>query len=183
MIDIGKRSIREGMIYAVRFEDTVMIKRLTFRPGGKILIISDNRQEYESYEAEMKDLHIHRPDYLFPPEFRFGIKPGLLGTDFLVLRAKNIYFCPKTEKFLVLEICPENFYPSDHAIQSFYVYVSPHIHQLSSCRSSLAFLPESPLESPPTKKKRVAGFLQLPVYTGGADETRTRDLRRDRPAF
>ena len=31
------------------------------------------------------------------------------------------------------------------------------------------------------KKKRVAGFLQLPVYTGGADETRTRDLRRDRP--
>lgn len=58
MIDIGKRSIREGMIYAVRFEDTVMIKRLTFRPGGKILIISDNRQEYESYEAEMRDLHV-----------------------------------------------------------------------------------------------------------------------------
>ena len=27
------------------------------------------------------------------------------------------------------------------------------------------------------------GFLQLPFYTGGADETRTRDLRRDRPAF
>ena len=36
---------------------------------------------------------------------------------------------------------------------------------------------------PPAKKKRVAGFLQLPVYTGGADETRTRDLRRDRPVI
>jgi len=58
LIDIGKKSIKEGMIYAIRFDSTVMIKRLTFRPGGKILIISDNRQEYEPYEAEMKDLHI-----------------------------------------------------------------------------------------------------------------------------
>lgn len=58
MIDIGKRSIKEGMIYAIRFDSTVMIKRLAFRPGGRILIISDNRQEYEPYEAELKDLHI-----------------------------------------------------------------------------------------------------------------------------
>lgn len=58
MIDIGKKSIKEGMIYAIRFDSTVMIKRLTFRPGGRILIISDNRHEYESYEADMRDLHI-----------------------------------------------------------------------------------------------------------------------------
>jgi len=58
MIDIGKRSIKEGMIYAIRFDSTVMIKRLAFRPGGRILIISDNRHEYEPYEVEMRDLHI-----------------------------------------------------------------------------------------------------------------------------
>ena len=58
MIDIGKKSIKEGMIYAIRFDSTVMIKRLTFRPGGRILIISDNRHEYESYETDMRDLHI-----------------------------------------------------------------------------------------------------------------------------
>jgi len=58
MIDIGKRSIKEGMIYAIRFDSTVMIKRLAFRPGGRILIISDNRQEYEPYEVDMRDLHI-----------------------------------------------------------------------------------------------------------------------------
>ena len=58
LIDIGKKSIKEGMIYAIRFDSTVMIKRLTFRPGGRILIISDNRHEYESYEADMRDLHI-----------------------------------------------------------------------------------------------------------------------------
>ena len=55
LIDIVKKTIKEGMIYAIRFDSTVLIKRRTFQPGGKILIISDNRQEYE---AEMKDLHI-----------------------------------------------------------------------------------------------------------------------------
>ena len=58
MIDIGKKSIKEGMIYAIRFDSTVMIKRLAFRPGGRMLIISDNRHEYEPYEADAKDLHI-----------------------------------------------------------------------------------------------------------------------------
>ncbi|ADW18604.1 putative phage repressor [Desulfobulbus propionicus DSM 2032] len=58
MIDIGKRSIKEGMIYAIRFDSTVMIKRLAFRPGGRIMIISDNRHEYEPYEADMRELHI-----------------------------------------------------------------------------------------------------------------------------
>jgi len=34
MIDSGKESIKEVMIYAIRFDSTVMIKRLAFRPGG-----------------------------------------------------------------------------------------------------------------------------------------------------
>lgn len=58
MIDTGRRDIREGMIYALRVDSTVMIKRLSFRIGGKVLIISDNRREYEAYEANTKDLHV-----------------------------------------------------------------------------------------------------------------------------
>jgi phage repressor protein C with HTH and peptisase S24 domain len=58
LIDTGRISIKEGMIYALRFDNTVMIKRLAFRPGGKILIISDNRNEFDPYEVEQKDLII-----------------------------------------------------------------------------------------------------------------------------
>ncbi|MBU1564366.1 MAG: helix-turn-helix domain-containing protein [Proteobacteria bacterium] len=58
LIDIGRRHIIEGLIYAIRFDSTVMIKRLAFRPGGRILVISDNRTEYDAYEADMSDLHV-----------------------------------------------------------------------------------------------------------------------------
>jgi phage repressor protein C with HTH and peptisase S24 domain len=58
LIDIGRRDIKEGLIYAIRFESTVMIKRLAFRPGGRIMVISDNRAEFDSYEVDIKDLHV-----------------------------------------------------------------------------------------------------------------------------
>jgi phage repressor protein C with HTH and peptisase S24 domain len=57
MIDTGRKKIIEGEIYALRYDHTVMIKRLSFRPGGKIQIISDNR-EYQPYEADIQDIHI-----------------------------------------------------------------------------------------------------------------------------
>jgi phage repressor protein C with HTH and peptisase S24 domain/DNA-binding XRE family transcriptional regulator len=57
MVDTGRTAIREGDIYAIRFDHTIMIKRLSFRPGGKIQIISDNR-EYQPYEADIQDIHI-----------------------------------------------------------------------------------------------------------------------------
>ena len=58
MIDTGRCDIKEGMIYALRVDNSVMIKRLSFRVGGKVLIISENRHEYDPYEAQMKDVHI-----------------------------------------------------------------------------------------------------------------------------
>jgi len=58
MVDTGRREISEGKVYAIRYDQTIMIKRLVFRPGEKILVISDNRTEYEPYEAAMTDLHI-----------------------------------------------------------------------------------------------------------------------------
>ena len=58
MIDTGRRDIKDGMIYALRVDHSIMIKRLSFRVGGKVLIISDNRTEYEPYEAQMKDVNV-----------------------------------------------------------------------------------------------------------------------------
>lgn len=58
MIDTGRLDIKEGMIYAIRVDHSIMLKRLSFRVGGKVLIISDNRKEFEPYEASMKDLHV-----------------------------------------------------------------------------------------------------------------------------
>lgn len=58
MIDTGRHDIKDGMIYALRVDHSIMIKRLSFRVGGKVLIISDNRHEYEPYEAQMKDVHV-----------------------------------------------------------------------------------------------------------------------------
>lgn len=58
MVDTGRRDISEGKVYAIRYDQTIMIKRLVFRPAEKILVISDNRTEYEPYEAAMTDLHI-----------------------------------------------------------------------------------------------------------------------------
>lgn len=58
MIDTGRQAIKEGLLYALRFGSTVMIKRLSFRPGGRILVISDNRQEYDPFETDLSELHV-----------------------------------------------------------------------------------------------------------------------------
>lgn len=58
MIDTGRLSIKEGMLYALRVNSTIMIKRLSLRLEGKVLIISDNRSEYDPYEAEIKSVNI-----------------------------------------------------------------------------------------------------------------------------
>ncbi len=58
MIDTGRLEIIEGMIYAIRLDQTIMIKRLTHRPGGIINVISDNKEEFEPYQAHRKDVHI-----------------------------------------------------------------------------------------------------------------------------
>lgn len=58
LIDTGRLEIIEGMIYAIRLDHTIMIKRLTHRPGGIINVISDNKEEFEPYQANRKDVHI-----------------------------------------------------------------------------------------------------------------------------
>lgn len=58
MVDIGLRNIIDDTIFALRVDHSIMIKRLSLRVGGKVLIISDNRDEYEPYEVDRADLHI-----------------------------------------------------------------------------------------------------------------------------
>jgi phage repressor protein C with HTH and peptisase S24 domain len=58
MIDIGRTEIIEGMIYAIRLNHTIMLKRLTHRPGGIINVISDNKEEFEPYQAHRKNIHV-----------------------------------------------------------------------------------------------------------------------------
>lgn len=58
MVDTGRKDIKEGEVYAIRYDHTIMIKRLVFRPEDKIRVISDNKSEYEPYEVKTTDLHI-----------------------------------------------------------------------------------------------------------------------------
>lgn len=62
MIDTGRRDVKEGTIYALRVDSTTIVKRLSLRIGGKVLIVSDNfsdnRPELAAYEASMQDLHV-----------------------------------------------------------------------------------------------------------------------------
>ncbi|MCK9264046.1 MAG: hypothetical protein M0R18_09515 [Deltaproteobacteria bacterium] len=58
MLDTGRRHIYDGKIYALRMDSTVMVKRLALRPADRTLIMSDNKDEYEPYEADRKDIHV-----------------------------------------------------------------------------------------------------------------------------
>ena len=58
MIDLLRRKVYDGCIYAIRLDDLVMIKTLQTRPGDELLIISDNKEEYPAITAKKKDVHI-----------------------------------------------------------------------------------------------------------------------------
>lgn len=58
MIDLGRKKIKNNCIFALGFEDTIIIKELERLPEGRVLIISKNRDEYPSYEADANALRI-----------------------------------------------------------------------------------------------------------------------------
>lgn len=58
MIDMGRRRIKSGSIYAIGIEDTIIIKRLEYLVNGKTRIISDNRREYAPYDADTAEIRI-----------------------------------------------------------------------------------------------------------------------------
>ena len=58
MIDHGRTRIIDGLIYALRLDDTIMVKRLRLKPSDKIEIISDNREELKHYEVHACEVHV-----------------------------------------------------------------------------------------------------------------------------
>lgn len=58
LIDTSRLDIKEGKVYAIRFDHVIMVKRLAYRPGQKILVISDNSKEFTAYEVAIQDLYI-----------------------------------------------------------------------------------------------------------------------------
>lgn len=57
MIDRGRQKIRDGYIYALGIDETIMVKRLVLMPGGRTLVKSDN-QFYQAYEASLADIRV-----------------------------------------------------------------------------------------------------------------------------
>ncbi len=57
VIDKGRTEIQDGGLFAVRMDGTLLIKRLSPRPGEKMKVISDNR-EYDSYEIDRSSIEI-----------------------------------------------------------------------------------------------------------------------------
>jgi phage repressor protein C with HTH and peptisase S24 domain len=58
LIDTGRQNILEGLLYAIRLDSTIMIKRLTHRPGDIINVVSDNKDEFETYQAKRSEIHV-----------------------------------------------------------------------------------------------------------------------------
>lgn len=58
MIDQGRTTIKTGCIYALGMDDSVLLKRLDLLYGGRVRIISDNKEEYPSYVVDAADLRI-----------------------------------------------------------------------------------------------------------------------------
>ena len=57
MINMTEADVRTGHIYLLRIEDELLVKRLETRPGGTILIRSDN-SDYETITVNRHDEHL-----------------------------------------------------------------------------------------------------------------------------
>ncbi|MCL1939736.1 MAG: helix-turn-helix domain-containing protein [Desulfovibrionaceae bacterium] len=57
MINMKEADVRTGHIYLLRIEDELLVKRLETRPGGIILIRSDN-PDYETITVSRNDEHL-----------------------------------------------------------------------------------------------------------------------------
>lgn len=58
MIDQGRKHIKSGCIYALATDDSILIKRLDPIIGSRVRVISDNKQEYETYTVDLEDLRV-----------------------------------------------------------------------------------------------------------------------------
>lgn len=57
MVDLGRREIQSGKIFALGVGETVMLKRLEYTPANTIKVKSDN-QAYEPYELKPDEIRV-----------------------------------------------------------------------------------------------------------------------------
>lgn len=55
IIDTGRTAIYDGELFAIRMDDTIMIKRLFLTPGEKVIVSSDNKKHH-SYETDRNNV-------------------------------------------------------------------------------------------------------------------------------
>lgn len=58
LIDKGRKRVYEGLIYAIGLDETIVIKRLTPLPGGRVMVVSDNRSEYQPQETLLNNIRV-----------------------------------------------------------------------------------------------------------------------------
>jgi hypothetical protein len=58
MIDLGRRSPKDGCVFVLRFDENLVIKELELLPGGMCRVISRNQNRYAPYTSPLKDLCI-----------------------------------------------------------------------------------------------------------------------------
>jgi transcriptional regulator with XRE-family HTH domain len=58
MLDHGRRIIHDGALYAIGLNRTISIKRLKNLVGGRVRVISDNKDEYEADDVPLDELQV-----------------------------------------------------------------------------------------------------------------------------
>ena len=57
-IDLGRRRLHGGRIYAIGVGDAIMMKRLELMTDRSVRVISDNKATYPPYEIDLTELRI-----------------------------------------------------------------------------------------------------------------------------
>ncbi len=58
LIDRGRNAIRSGRIFALGINDSIEIRRLEMLTDKRVLVMSDNKDIYPSYEADVADIKV-----------------------------------------------------------------------------------------------------------------------------
>jgi phage repressor protein C with HTH and peptisase S24 domain len=58
LVDCGRKSIHSGGLFAIGMGELIYIKKLELLVGGRVMVISENRDEYPPYEVDQAELRI-----------------------------------------------------------------------------------------------------------------------------
>jgi hypothetical protein len=70
MVDMSRRDLRPGPIYALGIDEIVVIKRVELQSGSQMTILSDNRDAYPPFTSIIQGCPRGRPGHLACPPAR-----------------------------------------------------------------------------------------------------------------